>query len=52
LTFRPNAEIEILLDRAENRKLAEVKSEDGKKEKFYVFYDGETVSGKVFIIIF
>ncbi|PNI65402.1 VPS26B isoform 4, partial [Pan troglodytes] len=26
---------------------AEHKTEDGKKEKYFLFYDGETVSGKV-----
>lgn len=27
--------------------MAEVKTEDGKKEKYLLYYDGETVSGKV-----
>lgn len=27
--------------------MAEIKSEDGKKERLYVYYDGESVSGKV-----
>ncbi|XP_047103205.1 vacuolar protein sorting-associated protein 26B-like isoform X2 [Schistocerca piceifrons] len=27
--------------------MADIKSEDGKKERHYLFYDGETVSGKV-----
>uniref|UniRef100_A0A673FZZ5 Vacuolar protein sorting-associated protein 26A-like n=1 Tax=Sinocyclocheilus rhinocerous TaxID=307959 RepID=A0A673FZZ5_9TELE len=32
---------------AESRKTAELKTEDGKLEKHYLFYDGESVSGKV-----
>lgn len=27
--------------------MAEVKDENGRKERFYLFYDGESVSGKV-----
>lgn len=27
--------------------MAEMKTEDGKVEKHYLFYDGESVSGKV-----
>jgi hypothetical protein len=27
--------------------MAEIKSEDGKKERHFLYYDGETVSGKV-----
>ena len=37
----------MLLNDAENRKTAELKTEDGKLEKHYMFYDGESVSGKV-----
>lgn len=47
LGFGQSAEIEIVFDGAENRKTAEVKGEDGKVEKMLLFYDGETVSGKV-----
>ena len=36
-----------MLDGAESRKMADVKSEDGKKDRYYLFYDGETVAGKV-----
>ncbi len=36
-----------MLNDAETRKKAEHKTEDGKKDKYFVFYDGETVSGKV-----
>uniref|UniRef100_A0A5F8AG52 VPS26, retromer complex component B n=1 Tax=Macaca mulatta TaxID=9544 RepID=A0A5F8AG52_MACMU len=42
-----SVEVEILLNDAESRKRAEHKTEDGKKEKYFLFYDGETVSGKV-----
>lgn len=36
-----------MFDDSDSRKLAEVKTEDGKKEKYLLYYDGETVSGKV-----
>ena len=39
--------MDIALDGQETRKTAEVKTEDGKKERYYLYYDGETVSGKV-----
>lgn len=39
--------MDIVFDGAENRKFAEVKTEDSKKEKYLLYYDGETVSGKV-----
>jgi vacuolar protein sorting-associated protein 26 len=39
--------VDIVLDGADSRKMAEIKTEDGKKEKYYLYYDGETVSGKV-----
>lgn len=47
LGFGQSAEVDIVFDGAENRKLAEVKMEDGKKEKLLLYYDGEAVSGKV-----
>ncbi|XP_007450465.1 PREDICTED: vacuolar protein sorting-associated protein 26B [Lipotes vexillifer] len=34
-------------EQADSRKRAEHKTEDGKKDKYFLFYDGETVSGKV-----
>lgn len=37
----------MVLNDAETRKKAEHKTEDGKKDKYFLFYDGETVSGKV-----
>ena len=27
--------------------MAEIKDENGRKERFFLFYDGESVSGKV-----
>ena len=36
-----------MLDGQETRKTAEIKTEDGKKERYYLYFDGETVSGKV-----
>ena len=46
--FGQSADIDIQLDGMESRKMAEMKSEDGKKERYYLYYDGESVSGKVF----
>lgn len=46
-----SADIDILHDGYENRKMAELKTEDGKKEKYFLYYDGETVSGKVNITL-
>ena len=45
--FGQSAEVDIVLDGQESRKTAEIKTEDGKKERYYLYYDGETVSGKV-----
>jgi vacuolar protein sorting-associated protein 26 len=39
--------VDIVLDGQESRKTAEIKAEDGKKERHYLYYDGETVSGRV-----
>lgn len=39
--------MEIELANSANRKQVDVKNEDGKKEKLFLYYDGETVSGKV-----
>ena len=44
------AEVDIILDDADTRKMAEIKDENGRKERFYLFYDGESVSGKVSLI--
>eukprot|EP00051_Salpingoeca_urceolata_P031911 m.13535 g.13535 ORF g.13535 m.13535 type:complete len:315 (+) comp4580_c0_seq1:154-1098(+) len=47
--FGQSADILITLNDAETRKKAEVKREDGGKEKLFLFYDGESVGGKVHI---
>lgn len=45
--FGQSAEVEIQLSNSANRKQVDVKNEDGKKERLFLYYDGETVSGKV-----
>ncbi|KAL8620187.1 Vacuolar protein sorting-associated protein 26B [Nucella lapillus] len=45
--FGQSAEVEIVLEGQESRKTAEIKTEDGKKERYYLYFDGETVVGKV-----
>ena len=42
-----SADIDIVLADQETRKSAEIKAEDGKKKRHFLFYDGESVSGKV-----
>lgn len=37
----------MVLNDADSRKTAELKMEDGKVEKHFLFYDGESVAGKV-----
>lgn len=39
--------MEIQLAGIDKRKKVDVKNEEGKKEKLPLYYDGETVSGKV-----
>ena len=50
--FGQSADIDIVLDGAESRKMTELKSEDGKRERYYLFYDGESVNGKVGSVFF
>ena len=45
--FGTAVDIDIVLDGQETRKTAEIKAEDGKLETHYLYYDGETISGKV-----
>ena len=45
--FGQSAEVDLQLHRSDRREVVEVKREDGKKEKFHLYYDGETVSGTV-----
>ncbi|XP_055906785.1 vacuolar protein sorting-associated protein 26B-like [Eupeodes corollae] len=47
LGFGQSAELDIVFSGAENRKLVELKTEDGKKEQCLLYYDGEPVIGKV-----
>nr|SVE77578.1 EOG090X05H4 [Daphnia lumholtzi]SVE78836.1 EOG090X05H4 [Daphnia lumholtzi] len=49
--FGQSAEIDIILDGAATRRTAEVKTEDGKKERLFLFFDGESLSGKVNITL-
>lgn len=51
INFGGGAEIDIILDDSDSRKMADVKDENGRKERFYLFYDGESVSGKVNITL-
>ncbi|XP_065844891.1 vacuolar protein sorting-associated protein 26B-like [Oscarella lobularis] len=44
-----SAEVEVTLSDYEKRKKVEIRNEDGKKEKLFLFYDGETVAGKIFV---
>lgn len=46
--FGQSADIDIVFADSENRKYAECRiDENGKKEKLLLYYDGETISGKV-----
>lgn len=51
LSFGGNADIDILLDGQEERKMAEIKDENGRKERHYLYFDGESVTGKVNITL-
>lgn len=46
-SFGQSADVDVVLSDAETKKKVEHKTEDGKKDKYFLFYDGETVSGKV-----
>jgi vacuolar protein sorting-associated protein 26 len=53
LGFGQSAEIDIVFNDSENRKYAECRvDEGGKKEKLLLYYDGETISGKVSEILY
>lgn len=47
--FGQSADIEIELANSASRKQVDVKNEDGKKERLLLYYDGESVSGKVIV---
>ena len=41
------ADIDVVLEGQEIRKTAELKGEDGRRNRYYLYYDGESVCGKV-----
>lgn len=47
LNFGPAADIDIILDNQDERKMAEIRDENGRKERHYLYFDGESVNGKV-----
>jgi hypothetical protein len=47
----PSADIEILLSDEDQRKLVEVKVDKDRKAKYPLFFDGESVSGKVIFVL-
>lgn len=49
--FGQSAELELVLSDSESRRRTEHKTEEGKKEKYFLFYDGETVSGRVILTL-
>ena len=52
LNFGQQADIDIILDNQDERKMAEIRDENGRKERHYLFFDGESVNGKVRKLIF
>ena len=47
LGFGQSADLFIDLEGSDKRKQIEVRNEEGRKEKLLLYYDGETVKGKV-----
>ena len=47
LNFGSAADIDIILDNQHERKMAEIRDENGRKERHYLYFDGESVNGKV-----
>ena len=47
LNFGSAADIDIILDNQDERKMAEIRDENGRKERHYLYFDGESVNGKV-----
>ena len=45
--FGQNADVDIILDGQDERKMAEIKDENGRKVRHYLFFDGESVTGRV-----
>ena len=52
LNFGSAADIDIILDNQDERKMAEIRDENGRKERHYLYFDGESVNGKVNLSIF
>ena len=52
LNFGSAADIDIILDNQDERKMAEIRDENGRKERHYLYFDGESVNGKVNLPIF
>jgi len=48
--FGQSADIDIVLRHQDTPRMAEIKTEDGKKERHHLYYDGETVSGMASIL--
>ena len=44
-------DIDIVLNGCDFRKMVEFGVEDGKRERHYLYYDGEAVSGKVQFVL-
>ena len=51
LNFGSAADIDIILDNQDERKMAEIRDENGRKERHYLYFDGESVNGKVSLSI-
>lgn len=49
--FRQSADIDIILKDASTREMAEVRTDDGRKEKQYLFFDGEPIAANVNITL-
>lgn len=45
--FGQNADVDVILDGQDERKMAEIKDENGRKVRHYLFFDGESVTGRV-----
>jgi len=44
-------DVDIVLNGCDYRKMVEFVVEDGKRERHYLYYDGEAVSGKVWSVL-
>ncbi|ESO04633.1 hypothetical protein HELRODRAFT_99525 [Helobdella robusta] len=48
--FSSNVEVSIQLDGQESRKKAEMKVDENRKDSYLIYYDGESVTGKVNVV--